>query len=847
MNEESESFTFIFSDNRRINLSQNQVLNISTTFYYKHVNKENGSIITLPDNISYESFTEFVEIYQKNSPILEEQISQENKLNVNENADLVQLIQMSEYFENETFSIFLINELFLNGENTINKKNSYMLLILSFNKLNELNNNNNYNNEEDIECVWLDLFMKSLDVVGKNLLFFFTDGKLDVFDKKIIDELFEKFSMNLISNDFIINSQENKSNNNIVNGPSQNNYEEQNNNNNNNEKNENSNIHNINTINKENIERFINHDNKSGKSNEEENTIQIDTFRKIIEFLINRRSQNDFFCLLSNEFMKISSEENINEINNLPNPTFLLKLDVNEINNYYEEFPIENQINNNEQKKIVFIIYYKKMEDSFSVSLKLTKMEKQNGKNNSNNMTTNNNLVNTFDILTFLSSVSIEELDIKQINIKSIANNKSMHEIFKINNFSKFLSSMNNEYLTLKIFLKPCYTHSILCSYLYYNFEQLYDNKNIFKIPKSLLNTIIRKKQVNNNDINMDKMVICLFNWLNDEINIREDVSEIIENIKWNNISLPLLFEFIIKYAKSISQVDLEHIFLNSLAGRSQNYPNMEAFGQEIMKSLFTSAKKMDYISLFCENQKLNKFNSYEIINHERNISLNLNDSSQKKNSFENKNTKNSNSKNSEQNLINNIDKKNTNDKKDNNDSIIINSYAMKKKQNKSTTNLNNIKLLESKKNDNTLSKKKLDIMNSSKEKFKNKHKKISKNNSNYNQRNKSTDLKYMNSNKIKTSNNTKKHQRIYLETNYNKNIFNKSLYDNKIYKIINNKNNNNENGKKSISKISLITELNKIKLKVKPNSNQIFQKKQKYKNRINYSGNLNKTENNFG
>lgn len=72
--------------------------------------------------------------------------------------------------------------------------------------------------------------------------------------------------------------------------------------------------------------------------------------------------------------------------------------------------------------------------------------------NNSNNTSTNNNLTNTFDILTFLSSVSIEELDVKQINIKSIANNKSMHEILKINNFSKLLSSVSNEYLTLKIF-----------------------------------------------------------------------------------------------------------------------------------------------------------------------------------------------------------------------------------------------------------------------------------------------------------------------------------------------------------------------------------------------------------
>ena len=64
----------------------------------------------------------------------------------------------------------------------------------------------------------------------------------------------------------------------------------------------------------------------------------------------------------------------------------------------------------------------------------------------------------------------------------------------------------------------------MFCNYLFYNFDELFNNKNIFKIPKSLLNIIIRKKQVNTNDSNMDKIVQCLFNWLNDEINIRRFV-----------------------------------------------------------------------------------------------------------------------------------------------------------------------------------------------------------------------------------------------------------------------------------------------------------------------------------
>ena len=117
----------------------------------------------------------------------------------------------------------------------------------------------------------------------------------------------------------------------------------------------------------------------SNSGNKKENIINLPTLRKMIEYLMNRRTQNSFFNLLSNEFMKISSEESLSEINNLPNPTFLLKLDINDIDNYYEEFEIENQINNEEQK-IVLIINYRKIEDSFNISLKLTNVDKQSSK-----------------------------------------------------------------------------------------------------------------------------------------------------------------------------------------------------------------------------------------------------------------------------------------------------------------------------------------------------------------------------------------------------------------------------------------------------------------------------------
>ena len=352
-----------------------------------------------------------------------------------------------------------------------------------------------------------------------------------------------------------------------------------------------------------------------------------------------------------------------------------------------------------------------------------------------------------FDILTFLTASSIEELDIRQNNIKSVSNNKSKQEIFKINNFGKSLSFVNNKYLTLKIYLKPCYIHSMLCNYFFYDFENLYNNKNIFKITKNLLGIIISKRlQLNYIDKNMDKIVICLLNWINNEINIKEDISELIENISWNEIALPLLFEFIIKYGKNISEKQLDTIFINSLKGRHQNYKGKESFNQYIIKSLFVASRNIDFITLFCDNIKLNKFKSYDIINCER-ITQNLNI----QNNFH------SNDKACEKNNSN----KNLNlNKLDYNESSLLEQACMK--QNKSTSNLHYIKIDNSKKNEIVLNITKYNITNTSKEKIKKHPKKISNiyyNNNAKHNRNKTLDLKLNNNshNNTKTAFNQKK------------------------------------------------------------------------------------------
>ena len=96
--------------------------------------------------------------------------------------------------------------------------------------------------------------------------------------------------------------------------------------------------------------------------------------------------------------------------------------------------------------------------------------------------------------MTFLSLATIEELNNKQINVKSLFNNKSMYEIFKITNFKKLRNNQYpkknseiNEYFTFKLFLKPCYIYILLSNYLFYNLENLSNNENNSKIKQKFI------------------------------------------------------------------------------------------------------------------------------------------------------------------------------------------------------------------------------------------------------------------------------------------------------------------------------------------------------------------------
>ena len=424
-----------FSDGRQISYDPFQIKEISPDFFSKHLGEEQ---IILPEWISVEDLTSLLSIYQKGVEYITEYTDKEK------------LLRISEFFDNENFTFSLISDVIMPR---LTIENSFTYLSISYEKLRNASKNNG-----EVDNIWFDFFIKCLDIVGKNLSYYFKKEKvteISVFDIKILDELYEKFSSYLITSNYIITDD-------------------------------------------------VSLDTLRGSA------ILMSNLELMINYLMKFRSQKNFFDLLTNEYMKICSEENISELNSLPNPTFLLKINSAEIESYYEEYKIDVSMN---LKQIVLIFFYRKSDDSFNVSFKL--IENSNFLNNSSK-------VGSFKIITFISSVMIEEFSNRQINVKCISNNKSMHSIYKINNIKNLIHNALNydsNYITVKIYLKPCFIHSMLTSFLLFNFNELYNQVNISKISKQLLVLILKNKHFGM--VSEDKVVIALLNWCKYLINIR--------------------------------------------------------------------------------------------------------------------------------------------------------------------------------------------------------------------------------------------------------------------------------------------------------------------------------------
>lgn len=443
------------------------------------------------------------------------------------------VLKCSEYFQNYSYSVNIIKNLILDN---IHVDNAIDYLSESYAKLNYSSLNN-----LSVDTCWFDLFYISLDTVGRNFVYYISEPNLNQriksFDKKVIEEILEKFFSYVKGED------------------------------------------DMQLMTQENIEL-------------------------IITFMSEVNNVKNVFDLLTSEYMNICSEESIHDLSTIPNPHLVVKIP-KDFENFYNEFNYDLGLNN---KQLIFEIYYRKLDDTLHVSLKLKNKTNQSPNDTSSCM----------NVLTFLSIVKFEpknnlsKIFKPQVNIKSLTNSKCLHNIcvvkkFKMslnensvysahdvvghstnfhNDFGDYfrihsLSEGGNNFYTVQIYLKLCFLHSIAGSHLITNFQLICKDPNIHKMTRQLFILLLRKFLTQQGY--EDCILVAMINWFKDELNINEDLTEILDELRWENVSPVLIFEFVMKFCSKIKTPETKESLMNILQGRT----NEENFSQMFMSCLF--------------------------------------------------------------------------------------------------------------------------------------------------------------------------------------------------------------------------------------------------------------------
>ena len=561
-----------FLIDKNIFLSINPKLSNNKNFKIKYSN--NNSIqIQIPKNIKKEDISLFYELikYFKNENkniIKEEEVIEVKKI--------MNIFNISDLFLAEAFNMKFIRDILL--------KINYLEISLdivnySHKKLCIYSEKN-----EEINNVYFDLFYQSLEIISKNEQIVFNNlDKIKILDKKIIDEIIEKTFKNLIYGNTILVEEDEE----------------------------------IDAIKEEyeNIENNL-------------HIIKTDQLNKLIQFLMEiNKSKNNFFDLITSEYAFLLSKNSILELKNLPHPSLQVDIHFSDYSFYCQEFPLDIILN---RKKIILIVSYKTEDQSFNINIKLLNNRAMT-QNNINSILEIDKISeekyiednSCFKIFTFLTHVQItkgpEKITIAtQNNLLSLSDSKTVYNILKISNFDNELRNFlirepDKEYFSVIVQIKLCYKYSTLASYLLRQFNLYYNDKNISKISKQLLMLILENKFLKINKNN--EMVTSILLWLEDEINIKEDISCIFDIIQWDMVDECLIFELIIKYAHVIvGNKKLEKMFINIF---EKKYNNISTVAN-ILKGLFNAGVKIEYNKLFIQMKKSQKNNKiYKYFNSE--------------------------------------------------------------------------------------------------------------------------------------------------------------------------------------------------------------------------------------
>lgn len=628
LNYEEEKVKILFYDETSLEYNKDIISSMSINLLKGIPKCKEYYIIRAPYGITKNDFLEFMDINEHKWQI------KMNKYIGNDCKKLFPILKLMDFFDNEYINDHVILNIIMPE---LNSNIAIDLIIFSYDKLCYFSENG----KEAKDC-YFELFYNSLEELSKDEMMIIRNiDKLISLDIKIIEELMQKTFRNLIFGKYFIERNDNSSNNKneseLV-DVNQNNYFDEN---------------------ELQSKDFINRKKK-------EDLIKIITtkdLKHLISILIKKNNLDNIFSLLTKEYMSLLSSESLSELQNMPNPSFQVKIPISIYENYYQEFPLDININN---QLITLVIFYKISDKSINACIKLG--SRNEGKNKLlNNDEEKSKYKYSFDILSLLTNVTVTKGQEKKIiaiqnNLTSMCNNKSMYSILKIPHFNSEINSnsttntyltncntnmintnndnnsfRNNnekpeEYFFIVFQIRLCYIYSVLSSYLLQDFDNYSNDKNISKLSKQLFVLLMKNQKLNKkNENNLIKSILL---WLDDEINIKEDISEVFYLIKWEEIDEDLIFELLIKYSHIIlNDENLENLFLEIFLNK---------FGQNkivenVVLKLFKAIKRIEYHKLFGQVKKdekiIENYRSFKIKSD-----INLRQSSKKilkKNEFE--------------------------------------------------------------------------------------------------------------------------------------------------------------------------------------------------------------------
>lgn len=263
----------------------------------------------------------------------------------------------------------------------------------------------------------------------------------------------------------------------------------------------------------------------------------------IMRLMIKLRNLNDIFELLEHERKRsISNFEKICTDGLLPFLTWKISSDLNIlINNPTEEF-------NYEHIRAQLSTQYEPSKDILHLSMRIIGIENKSNANNNSEI-----------IFSLLSNFEFQELNFRtNTTFHCMTQSKKNIPICRIQNFSKLIEGYEKKDLTLKIYFELSHNFSSIFLHICKNFYEYYSLVSLAKIPKSVLNLILRNKCLNvrNQDevlfsiITYSKLPLYSVNNMPQSKLTMQVVEELMRIIAWDDVTLDGLLEFILSESK---------------------------------------------------------------------------------------------------------------------------------------------------------------------------------------------------------------------------------------------------------------------------------------------------------